>query len=92
MKSKHFQNQNCPFAQNNFFGITIKLIFMYLLAPFIMQSFKNSLEWIPSYEEASFSSQNCQFAPNENIFRTTINISSMYFLASFIVQNVKKNP
>ena len=40
-KSHHFWVQNGPIAQNDiYFGKTINLIFMYLLAPVIMQNFK----------------------------------------------------
>ena len=36
MQSNHFRYQNDPFDQNSIFQKTIKQIFMYLLAPFIM--------------------------------------------------------
>ena len=69
---------------------TIKLIFMYLSAPFIMQNFKKILRVDPSYENVPFSSENGPFASTENFFRKTINISFMYLLVPFIVQNFKK--
>ena len=47
MKSNHFRVQNSSFTQNIFFGKTIKLNVIYLLAPFIMQKFKNILREDP---------------------------------------------
>ena len=44
MRIHHFEAQNGPFAQNNFFGgKIINIILIYLLAPFIVQNFKKIL-------------------------------------------------
>ena len=70
--------------KKSFFRKTIKLIFMYLLAPFIMQNLKKkTLGWIQSYDNAPFAGQNGPFAPNDIFLTKTINISSMYLLAPF---------
>ena len=72
---------------------TIKLIFMYLMAPFICKISKKFLEWIQSYDEVPFQAMtNDPFAPNKTFFKKTINISFLCLLAPFIVQNLKKNP
>ena len=70
---------------------TIKLIFMYLMAPFICKISKKFLEWIQSYDEVPFQAMtNDPFAPNKIFFKKTINISFLCLLAPFIVQNLKK--
>ena len=73
-----------------FFGKTINVIFMYLLAPLFMQNFKKLLEWIQRYDDVPFSGQNGPFALNEIFFWKSITISSMYLLVPSIVQNFKK--
>ena len=45
---------------------------MKLLASFIAENFKKSLEQIQSYEDASFWAQNCQFAPKKLFSETPL--------------------
>ena len=65
----------CP--EQNFFGQTTIITFIYLLALFIVQNLKKSLQSIQNYEDAPFLGPNGPFAPN-------------YLLTPFIVQNFKK--
>ena len=41
---------------------------MYLLAPFLLQNFKENLELIQSYEDAQFLGPKWTICPNENFF------------------------
>ena len=67
-----FSGQNGLFGTSeDFFGKSINISSMYLLAPFFVQNFKKSLELLLSYKDASFSGS---FAPNGNYFRKTVNI------------------
>ena len=43
MRMHHFWAQNGPFAPNKTFWEIINIIFIYLLAPFIVQNFKKIL-------------------------------------------------
>ena len=90
MKSHHFQVQYGLFAQDNiFFGKSINLIFMYLLASFIIQNFKKIIR-SKIIRTHHFQAQNGPSAPNDNFFWKTITIISMYLLVPFIVQNFEK--
>ena len=65
---------------------------MYLLTPFILQSFyKKILELIQSYDDKHhFRDQNGPFFLNRFFLVQTIVITFIYLLALFIVQNFKK--
>ena len=89
MKSHHFQVQYGLFAQDIFFGKSINLIFMYLLASFIIQNFKKIIR-SKIMRTHHFQAQNGPSAPNDNFFWKTITIISMYLLVPFIVQNFEK--
>ena len=54
MGMRHFWVQNGPFAPNFFLEKILNIIFIYLLAPFIVHDFKKFLLWIQSYEDALF--------------------------------------
>ena len=55
MRMCHFRAQNGPFVLNKFFLVqTIIITFIYLLAFFIVQNFKNFLQQIQSYEDLPF--------------------------------------
>ena len=56
-----------------FFGKKINIIFIYLLAPFIVQNFKNFLHRIQSYEDVPFWDPKWSTCPNENFFRKPVN-------------------
>ena len=90
MKLNHFQAQNGPLAQNDFFKKkkkkkNIKLIFMSLLTLFIMQNFKKIL--IQSYTMPHFQIIMAQ-SPQVIIFSgKSVNISSMCLLTLFLKQN-----
>ena len=74
-------------ATNKFFSRkTTNEIFMYLLAPFILQN----LQKIKSYEDVPFQAQNGTFALNKIFLVQTIIITFVYLLALFIVENLKK--
>ena len=64
---------------------TIIIIFIYLLAIFIVQNFKKFLLRIQSYEGPKWS-----ICPKQFFFWKIINIIIIYLLAPFIVQNFKK--
>ena len=49
---------------------TTNKIFMYLLAPFILQGFKRFLELIQSYEDVPFPDPKWPIWPEQNIFGT----------------------
>ena len=51
-----------------FLGKVINNISMYLLNPFIVQSLKRFLQWIQSYEDVSFWTQNGPIWTNEVFF------------------------
>ena len=65
------------------------MIFMCLLAPFNVQNFKKSLEWIRSSKNAlEFRVQNGPFTPTRYFFEKPL--SFMYLLGLFIVINFLK--
>ena len=51
-----------------FLGKVINTISIYLLNPFIVQSLKRFLQWIQSYEDVPFWTQNGPICPNEVFF------------------------
>ena len=58
-----------PNAQTIYFPEKPLIQFSCTSAPFVMQNFKKSLEWIQSCEVVLFSSQNDPLAPNENFYQ-----------------------
>ena len=88
----HFRAQNGPFAMNKIFLVqTIIIIFIYLLALFIVQNLKKFLQWIQSYEDVPFlGSKWSIYLKQKNYFWKIINITLIYLLVPFIVQNFKK--
>ena len=70
---------------------TIIIIFIYLLALFIVQNLKKFLQWIQSYEDVPFlGSKWSIYLKQKNSFWKIINITLIYLLVPFIVQNFKK--
>ena len=65
---------------------------MYLLASFIMENFKKSLQWIHSYDNMPFSGQHGLFVPNESFFRKINKASFMYVLTFLSLCKIAKNP
>ena len=51
-----------------FLGKVINTISIYLLNPFIVQSLKRFLQWMQSYEDVPFWTQNGPICPNEFFF------------------------
>ena len=51
-----------------FLGKVVNTFSIYLLNPFIVQSFKRFLQWIQSYEDVPFWTQNGPICPNEVFF------------------------
>ena len=71
---RQFRDQNGPFVLNkNFLVQAIVITFIYLLALFIVQNFKNILLWIQSSEDAQFLVPKWSISPNENFFRKPVN-------------------
>ena len=86
----HFQAQNCSLVLNKKFLVqTIIIAFIYLLALFILQNLKKSLQRIQSYEDEPFLRSNWSTCPNF-FFWKIINIILIYLIAPLIVQNSKK--
>ena len=86
MRMSHFQAHNGPFVMNKFFWVkTIIIIFIYLLALFIVQNFKKFLQQIQCYEDVPFWGPKWCICHNQNYFWKIINISLIYLLAPFIV-------
>ena len=79
---------NCP--KWFFSWKTTNKTFMYLLAPFTLQTFKRFLEPIQGYEDVPFSGPKWPICPEQNFLVQTIIITFIYLLALFIVQNLKK--
>ena len=83
--------------QNGLFGLTkniwiqtIVITFIYLLALFIVQSFKNFLQRIQNYDDAPFLGPKWSICQKLILFGIIITIILIYLLAPFIVQNLKK--
>ena len=63
MRMRHFLGLKWPICPNkNFFGKVNNVIFMYFLAPFIVQNLKKFLEPMQSYQDATFLGQNWPIA------------------------------
>ena len=76
---------------NEFFSQkTTNEIFMYLLAPFILQNLKKFLELTQSYDHVPFSGPKWPICHEQIFLVQTIIITFIYLLALFIVQNLKK--
>ena len=72
-----------------FLGKVINTISIYLLKPFIVQSFKRFLQWIKSYEDVPFWTQNGPICPKEVFFfRQTLLMS---FMPMYIPKTKFKN-
>ena len=88
MRMCHFRAQNGPFVLNKIFLVqTIIINFIYLLALFIVQNLKKFLQWIQSYEDASFLGPKWFTCPKQIFFLKNINIILISLLAPFILQN-----
>ena len=80
----HFWTQNDPFAPSkNFLGNIINTIFIYLLAPFIVQNFKKFLEWIQSYEDAPFLDPKWAHLPKQD-FSENLLINLIPFIHAYL--------
>ena len=91
MRMFHFQAQNCSFVLNKTFLVqTIIIAFIYLLALFILQNFKKSLQRIQSYEDEPFLCSDWSICPQKKFWKI-INIILIYLIAPLIVQNSKKS-
>ena len=78
-------------APNEFFSQkTTNEIFMYLLAPFILQNLKKFLQQIQSYENAPFLGPKWFICPKQNFFLEHYSYPSHLPITPFIVQNFKK--
>ena len=90
----HFWGPNSSFAPIFLFFFLkkiINIIFIYLLAPFILQNFKkNSQSQSRVMRMCHFRAQNIPICPEQNFLVQTIIISFIYLLALFIGQNLKK--
>ena len=87
----HFLTQNGSFAPNKFFFQKINIIFIYLLAPFILLNFKKILTANPElWGCVIFGPKILQFVQNKFFLVKTIIISFIYLLTLFTGQNSKK--
>ena len=64
----HFWAQNGPLTANKFFLENINIIFIYLLAPSIVQNFLKILTPDPGLWDAPFLGAKWPICPNENFF------------------------
>ena len=80
-------------SRTKFFWYKPLLLLSSTYWPFsLCKIFKKFLQWIQSYEGASFFGPKCFISPKQNFFwKKIINIIFIYLLAFFIVQNLKKN-
>ena len=75
----HFWAQNGLFAPSkNFLGKIIYIIFIYLLAPFIVKTFKKFLQRIESSKDEPFSDPIQSIISNKNLFRKPVNKSCSF--------------
>ena len=80
----HFWTQSCPFGPNKFyFGKSNDVIFMYLLAPFIVQNLKKVLRVDAVMTIRHFWVEMANW-PKQDIYRKSNNIFLIYVLPSFI--------
>ena len=84
MRMHHFWAQNGPFAPNKTFWEIINIIFIYLLAPFIVQNFKKIFPQIQSYEDAQFLGPKWTISPNENFFSENLFMSFVTFIHAYL--------
>ena len=64
-----FWPQNGPFIRKIIFFVqTITITFIYLLSLFIVQNLKQFLQWIQSYEDASFLRPKWSICPKQKHF------------------------
>ena len=64
----------CP--KHDFFGKTINIILMYLLAPLLWKTLKKFLESIPSYEDVPFSDPKWSIALTKNFWEKPVTLLS----------------
>ena len=88
----HFLASKWPIYQEKFFfEQTITITFIYLLSLFIVQNLKQFLQWIQSYEDASFLGPKWSICPKQKHFWKILQIIVIYLLAPFTVQSFKKS-
>ena len=86
-----FRHKMADLSWTKFFWCKqLLLLFIYLLALFIVQNFKRLLQQIQSYEDASSLGPKSSFAPNNFFLKITTDIIFSYLLAPFIRQNFLK--
>ena len=81
MRMCHFQAQNGPFVMNKIFLVqTIIITFIYLLALFIVQNLKKSLQQIQSYD-VPFLGPKWSICPKQKCFwyKPLLLLSSTYW-------------
>ena len=79
-----FSGPKWPICPEQFFGKTIIITFIYLLALFIVQNLKKFLQLIQSYEDVPFLGPKWFICPKQEIFGKII-IILIYLLAHLIV-------
>ena len=91
MRMCHFGVQNDPFVMNKLFLVqTIVITFIYLLALFIVQTWKEFLWWIQSYKDAPFLGPKWSICHKQFFFWKTIKTILIYLLATFILEKFLK--
>ena len=93
MRMCNFGAQNSPFFLKKMFLVqTIIIIFIYLLALFIVQNLKKFLQQIQSYEYAPFLGPKWFICPKELFFWKIINIILIYiFCAKFLKKSSSRS-
>ena len=72
----------CP--EQIFLWKIINIIFIYLLAPFIVQNFKKIFPQIQSYEDAQFLGPKWTISQNENFFSENLFMSFVTFIHAYL--------
>ena len=89
----HFRAQNSPFFLNKilWYKPLLLLYFHLPITPFhCAKSMKKFLQWIQSYEDASFLGPKWFICPKQFFFKKIINIIFIYLSAPFILQKKLK--
>ena len=82
-----FRAQYSPICPEIFFLVqTIIITFIYLLALFLGQNFKQILQQSQSYEDASFLDPKWFICPIQMFLKKIININFFYLLAPFVMR------
>ena len=82
-----FRAQYSPICPEIFFLVqTIIITFIYLLALFLGQNFKQILQQSQSYEHASFLDPKWFICPIQMFLKKIININFFYLLAPFVMR------